>query len=260
MPNPTPDEAGPAVTDTRTPRCQSQYRIPSGMRLLKCDLAEGHEGSHECTEYLARWHWVDDHAYAPAGPAVEVTGVDREFEDLVDAYRHATETAQSGSNHGQDGATCSACWAVRNARNALSAYVAALRRPTSPPDEPPSDTSDWPQRFAVYAFDIGGYDSLSEEDQYTCRVAAEWARLRVAEVATTPMTDPTPRPPDEPCQVCEGTGNGLVHGVEDWCGACDGSGKNDRLWRAGYRPCDRCDSPTPNNPRQTFILCDECEW
>lgn len=30
-----------------------------------------------------------------------------------------------------------------------------------------------------------------------------------------------------PCDVCEGTGNGLVHGVSDVCGACDGTGRSE---------------------------------
>lgn len=27
-----------------------------------------------------------------------------------------------------------------------------------------------------------------------------------------------------PCDACEGTGNGAVHGIDDWCGWCDATG------------------------------------
>lgn len=29
----------------------------------------------------------------------------------------------------------------------------------------------------------------------------------------------------EPCDACEGTGNGRVHGVDDYCGKCDATGR-----------------------------------
>jgi hypothetical protein len=44
-----------------------------------------------------------------------------------------------------------------------------------------ADTSDWPQRLAVYVFDIDGYEMLSKEQQRICEDAAEWARQRIGD-------------------------------------------------------------------------------
>ena len=64
----------------------------------------------------------------------------------------------------------------------LDAYeqLAALRSspPTATIDD---DTEDWPQRFAVYAYSVGGFDELTKEEQQVCNDAATWARDRVAE-------------------------------------------------------------------------------
>lgn len=104
----------------------------------------------------------------------------------------------------------------------------------------PCEHSNWPQRFAVFAFEQAKYEDLDEHDRGVSVAAAEWAyrrirshekqiarlrtrleNLRLAIVKCDACGCVT-----KPCETCEGTGNGLVHGVEDWCGACDGTGRS----------------------------------
>lgn len=44
------------------------------------------------------------------------------------------------------------------------------------------DTTDWPDRIAVYAFAIAGFEALSAKDRRTCLDVADWCRREVATI------------------------------------------------------------------------------
>jgi hypothetical protein len=62
--------------------------------------------------------------------------------------------------------------------------------PTPSADTPEMKDSDWPQRLAVYLFDIDGYDALMPSQRQVCDDAAEWARQRVSEAEAKRFSSP----------------------------------------------------------------------